>query len=282
MKEARFYKVLAGDKVQCELCPHFCLLESGATGSCRVRKNINGKLFTLNYAKISSFALDPIEKKPLYHFHPKEYILSVGSAGCNFECAFCQNWTISQETSNLKETTSEFLIQQAKSNKSFGIAYTYNEPFIWYEFVFDTARLAKKEGLKNVLVTNGFVNQKPLEEMLQFIDAMNIDLKSMDEGFYQDICKGSLNPVLDTIKKSAQVCHVELTNLVIPGLNDKEDYFCKLRDWVFDNLGADIVVHLSRYFPCYKMDIGPTSLETLKIAQGIIQKKLKYVYLGNV
>ncbi len=282
MKEARFYKALDGDKVQCELCPHFCLIEPDKIGICKVRKNIKGRLYSLNYAKISSLALDPIEKKPLYHFHSGEYILSVGTSGCNLKCLFCQNWSISQETPDLKQISSEFLVQEAKSNDSFGIAYTYNEPFIWYEFVFDTARLAKENGLRNVLVTNGFINPKPLKDMLQFIDAMNIDLKSIGNNFYKDYCKASLKPVLETIKTSSRYCHVELTNLVISGLNDKEENFIQLRDWIYDNLGPDAILHISRYFPCYKMNIIPTPIDTLKKAQEIIGKKLRYVYLGNV
>lgn len=171
---------------------------------------------------------------------------------------------------------------QAKQLNSFGIAYTYNEPFIWYEFVYDTAALAHKEGLKNVLVTNGYVNQKPLEEIINFIDAMNIDVKSMDENFYRKYCQGALAPVLETAEFSAKRCHVEITNLIIPTLNDTEDNLRKLVDWVAQGLGADVPVHFSRYLPAYKTNIAPTPIETLKQAEAIAKKKLRYVYLGNV
>ncbi|MBM3252487.1 MAG: AmmeMemoRadiSam system radical SAM enzyme [Candidatus Omnitrophica bacterium] len=282
-KEALFYETLANGKVHCLLCPQSCQISDGKFGFCRVRKNLKGKLCSLIYGEITSIALDPIEKKPLYHYHPGEYILSVGTKGCNLACPFCQNWSISQDdVASTQSITSQELIKKAQELNSFGIAYTYNEPFIWYEFVLDTARLAKKEGLENVLVTNGFVNLKPLEEILPFIDAMNIDLKSIDDDFYRKICKGRINPVLETIKRSHSSCHIELTNLIIPTLNDKEDNFRRLVDWIFDNLGPEVPLHFSRYFPCFKIDIPPTPVDTLKKAEQIARKKLKYVYLGNI
>ena len=174
-----------------------------------MRQNQKGKLYTLIYEQATSVALDPVEKKPLYHFHPGEFILSVGTKGCNLSCLFCQNWSISKDLdASTEKVTSQFLVERAKKLNSFGIAYTYNEPFIWYEFVLDTARLAKKQGLKNVLVTNGFVNLEPLKNILPFIDAMNIDLKSIDEKFYVNVCAGKLAPVLEAIKESAKHCHV--------------------------------------------------------------------------
>jgi pyruvate formate lyase activating enzyme len=173
-------------------------------------------------------------------------------------------------------------VDKAKEAGSFGIAYTYNEPFVWYEFVLDAARLARSEGLENVLVTNGYVNQAPLKELLPYIDAMNIDLKSIKEDFYRKICRGTLAPVLETIKVSARSCHVELTNLIVPTLNDTEEEITELVGWVCDNLGPEVPLHFSRYFPCYKMDKPPTPRETLETAYRIAQKRLKYVYLGNV
>jgi len=282
-KEALFYESLSDGKVHCLLCPQSCQISEGKVGICRVRKNTKGKLYSLIYGQITSIALDPIEKKPLYHYHPGKYIMSVGTKGCNLACPYCQNWSISQN--NLTQTesiTSQELVKKSKQTKSFGIAYTYNEPFIWYEFVLDTARLAKKEELENVLVTNGFVNPEPLEKIIPFIDAMNIDLKSMDDEFYRKFCRGKLDPVLETIKRAHKSCHIEITNLIIPTLNDSEDNFTRLVDWIFDNLGADVPLHFSRYFPCYKMDIPPTPIDTLKKAEQIARKKLKYVYLGNI
>ena len=282
MKEALYWEKADGI-VHCLLCPHDCKIVNGVTGVCGVRRNIDGKLYTLIYGEMTSVSLDPVEKKPLYHFHPGEYILSLGTKGCNFKCPFCQNWAISQDLDALtQKITSQWVVDKARECKSFGIAYTYNEPFIWYEFVLETAKLAKKEGLENVLVTNGFVNPKPLEEMLPFIGAMNIDLKAIDDEFYRKYCKGSLEPVLRTIKRSAETCHVELTTLIIPGLNDSEESFKRLTDWIYNNVGADVPLHFSRYFPCYKLDQPLTPKETLESAYKIAKKKLKNVYMGNV
>ncbi len=282
MKEALYYEKLSQGRVHCHLCPYECQIPPGGKGACRVRQNKDGALYSLVYGKTSSIALDPIEKKPLYHYHPGEKILSLGTRGCNLHCDFCQNWHISQEVDgSMENITCEEVVERAKALGSFGIAYTYNEPFIWYEFVLDTAKLAKAKGLKNVLVTNGFVNRGPLEGILPYTDAMNIDLKAFDEDFYIKVCKGRLKPVLDVIKMSAKACHVELTNLIIPTLNDSEVTIRKMVDWIYENLGPEVPLHLSRYFPCYNMDLPPTPIETLKRAKRIAKEKLKYVYIGN-
>ncbi|MDD5006215.1 MAG: AmmeMemoRadiSam system radical SAM enzyme [Candidatus Omnitrophica bacterium] len=283
MKEALFYEAKDNSKVRCRLCPHNCLILEGKLGLCGVRKNQKGKLYSLIYAQATSLALDPIEKKPLYHFHPGEFILSIGTKGCNLSCLFCQNWNISKDlNAPTEEISSEFIIKRAKQLNSFGVAYTYNEPFIWYEFVLDTAKLAKEEGLKNVLVTNGYVNLEPLKEILPLIDAMNIDIKSIEDKFYINTCGGRVEPVLEVIKESHKHCHIELTNLIIPTLNDSQENFIKLTDWIYTNLGDSVPLHFSRYFPCYKMDLAPTPIATLKKAEEIARKKLKFVYLGNV
>jgi len=228
-------------------------------------------------------ALDPIEKKPLYHFHPGTFILSLGTKGCNLKCPWCQNWSISHQLNcPTEKITPQEVVTKAKQANSIGIAYTYNEPIIWYEFVYDTARLAHKEGLKNVLVTNGYINQKPLEEIIGFIDAMNIDVKSMEESFYQKYCQGKLAAVQQSAEFSAKRCHIEITNLIIPTLNDRDENFQKLTDWIMQRLGEKVPLHFSRYFPAYKTDILPTPIETLKRAEAIAAKKLRYVYLGNV
>lgn len=282
MHEALYYEKLDLKRVRCHLCPYKCRITPGAKGACGVRQNVDGTLYSLIYGKTTGLALDPIEKKPLYHYHPGEHILSLGTRGCNLHCDFCQNWQISQEPdAPAEDITSEEVVQRAKDLGSFGIAYTYNEPFIWYEFVLDTAKLAKGNGMENVLITNGFVNIEPLKGMLPYINAMNIDLKSFDEDFYVKICKGMLKPVLDVIKVSAKACHVELTNLIIPTLNDSEGSVRKMVDWIYSNLGPEVPLHLSRYFPCYKMDLPPTPIETLKRAERIAKEKLKYVYIGN-
>ena len=283
MKEALYYEKLDVKRVHCHLCPNECLISDGNRGSCGVRINKDGTLYSEAYGKTTSVSLDPIEKKPLYHYHPGQYILSVGTKGCNLHCDFCQNWHISQDLNvPTEDITSEEIVARAKAAGSFGIAYTYNEPFIWYEFVLDTARLSKKHGLENVLVTNGYVNMAPLEGMLPYIGAMNIDLKSFNEDFYAKICKGALKPVLDVIKRSVKDCHVEITTLLIPTLNDSEEEIAREVDWIFDNLGPEVPLHFSRYFPCYKMSLGPTPVRTLEMAARIAKKKLKYVYLGNV
>ncbi len=283
MHEALYYEKLDAKRTHCHLCPYNCMIADGGRGACGVRVNKDGALYSEVYGATTGIALDPIEKKPLYHYHPGEYILSLGTKGCNFHCDFCQNWHISQELdAPTQGITSEGAVRRAKESRSFGIAYTYNEPFIWYEFVLDTAKLARANGLENVLVTNGYVNMEPLEGILPYIDAMNIDLKSFDNDFYTKICRGRLEPVLAVIKRSSASCHVELTNLIIPTLNDSEETIRKMVDWIYVNLGPEAPLHFSRYFPCYKMSLPPTPVATLKTAQAIAREKLKYVYLGNV
>jgi pyruvate formate lyase activating enzyme len=286
MKEALFYELVDQEKgvIKCLLCPKECLIKKDQVGFCRARKNINNKLYSLIFSKISSYGMDPIEKKPLYHFYPGIMVLSMGTIGCNFSCDFCQNWTISQ--ANIKDVSVEELspekaIQLALQNNSPAIAYTYSEPLIWYEYVLDTARLAKKNNLKNILVTNGFINYEPLLKILPFIDALNIDLKSFRNSFYQKYCQGKLSPVLRTIELSKEYCHLEITNLIIPSLNDSEEEIKEMVDWI-SSLNEEIPLHFSRYFPCYKMNISATPISTLYKARDIAQKKLKYVYIGNI
>jgi pyruvate formate lyase activating enzyme len=283
LHEALFYKNIGDATVRCLLCPHSCVIGDDKIGLCGVRANKGGKLYAANYGRVASVALDPIEKKPLYHFHPGSFILSAGTVGCNLSCLFCQNWSISKEVQTPTEPMDpQSLISRAQKLDSFGIAYTYNEPFVWYEFVLQTAKLAKSAGLKNVLVTNGYVSPEPLCQLLPYIDAMNIDLKSIRDGFYKKVCLGSVGPVLETIRTCAKDCHIELTNLIIPTLNDTEEELTELVGWIHDNVGELCPLHFSRYFPCYKMTLPPTPLHTLKRAEEIARKKLKYVYLGNV
>ncbi|MBN2097213.1 MAG: AmmeMemoRadiSam system radical SAM enzyme [Candidatus Omnitrophica bacterium] len=282
-KESVLCELMDNNKVRCLLCPHYCFLAKGQKGRCGVRQNQNGRLYSLIYGETTSVALDPIEKKPLNHFHPGSQILSLGTKGCNLKCPWCQNWSISQcLDSPTEKITCEEIIAQAKDLNSLGIAYTYNEPFIWYEFVYDTAQLAHQAGLKNVLVSNGYVNQKPLQEIIGLIDAMNIDIKSMDQSFYQKYCQGRLAPVLETAEFANKHCHLEITNLIIPTLNDQEKNFAELADWIAKQLGKDTPLHFSRYFPMYQTKIAPTPVETLNRAAEIAGKKLRYVYLGNV
>ncbi|MGM0502728.1 MAG: AmmeMemoRadiSam system radical SAM enzyme [Bacillota bacterium] len=282
MQEADFYEQYE-DKVRCLLCPHYCELESGQTGLCQVRKAEDNKLWATSYAQVSSIAEDPIEKKPLYQFHPKSSILSLGSIGCNLSCQFCQNYQIAQELNvPTRELKPQEAIDLAKEKDSFGIAYTYSEPLVWYEYVLETAKLAQQEGLKNVLVTNGMINSAPLKELLPYIDAVNLDIKAFTTEFYEQICSGDL----ETAKQSAELIyesgtHLELTTLIIPGLNDAPAEIKNLVDWIA-SLSSDIPLHLSRYFPRYKLDKPATPRETLEQTKDIAEEKLSNVYLGNI
>ncbi|MFH1228394.1 MAG: AmmeMemoRadiSam system radical SAM enzyme [Planctomycetota bacterium] len=304
MKEALYYSV-QGDKIQCQLCPHNCLIGPERSGICRQRRNINGLLYALNYGRAASTNLDPIEKKPLYHFHPATQIMSFGTVGCNLGCQFCQNWSISHEDAETEALKPEDAVDIAQKYKSPAIAYTYNEPFIWYEFVLETAMLARAEGIKNVLVTNGYVNPEPLAEILPYIDAMNIDLKSIRPEFYRKLCQAKLEPVLETLravtrssskasygevipegadrdKAAHKRVHIEVTNLVIPGENDALEQFEELSRWVAENLGQDTPLHFSAYHPAYHMDNPATPASTLVKAYEIARKHLWFVYTGNV
>jgi pyruvate formate lyase activating enzyme len=280
-KEALFWEKREDGRIHCLLCPVGCIIAEGKVGVCMGRKNEGGTLYATNYGRLVSIAIDPIEKKPLYHFHPGEPILSTGPNGCNMKCQECQNWTISQEESSTQYVSPEDLVKLTMRENSKGIAYTYTEPLIWYEYVLDTARIATEKGLYNVLVTNGYIHEEPWKRLLSHIDAMNIDLKSMDDEFYKKVCKGKLAPVLKTIELSHRnKIHVEITNLLITTLNDSEEQIQKLVDFVA-NLSDRIPVHFSRYFPSYKMDLPPTPLETLQKAFLLAKRKLKYVYIGN-
>ncbi|ACJ75817.1 radical SAM protein [Thermosipho africanus H17ap60334] len=271
-----------GDKgIVCRLCPRHCFLSDGQIGFCKTRKNENGILYTINYGEISSIAMDPIEKKPLFHFRPGSKILSIGSWGCNFSCGFCQNWEISQVKPAVKTVTPSQIVEIAKTRNSNGIAYTYNEPIVSYEFVLDTSRIAHKEGLYNVLVTNGYIEFEPLNVLLQSIDAMNIDLKGSNEEFYKEM-GGSYSHVLKVIETAKnRGVHVEVTTLVIPTKNDDEkELIQEFKDLA--KIDKDIPLHLSRYFPAYKYEIPPTPIETLEKLYSIAKEYLNFVYIGNV
>lgn len=282
--KALYWNKCESDAARCELCPHRCLIHEGQVGICRVRRLETNELAAIGYGLVSSLNLDPIEKKPLYHFHPGRGILSVGGWGCNFRCAFCQNWTISQQVmEDGQRVTPERLVSEAKTCGSIGIAYTYNEPLVAFEFVRDCAEAARSEGLANVLVTNGYLNPEPASELLPFVDAANIDVKSMEDNFYRKHCGGSLAPVLEFAAAARGAgCHVEITNLVIPGLNDSENNFTALAEWVADALGDITPLHLSAYRPQYKLDVPSTPTADLERAYGLCSAGLKYVYLGNV
>jgi len=284
-KIAMYFEKIEDSGVHCYLCPHNCVIKPGGLGACRARKNVDGKLYSLNYGRITSLALDPIEKKPLYRFHPGSVILSAGTFGCNLKCSFCQNWSIAHGAPDFADITPEELVKKAGSyveDGNIGIAYTYNEPSIWFEFVYETSRLAKKQGLANVLVTNGFISMEPLEDLLPFIDAMNIDVKAYTGKFYNEICRGTLDNVKQTVEAAAKKCHVEITTLVIPDLNDSIREIEEMSKWLA-GISDEIPLHLSRFFPNYKMtDRPPTPKETLVKAGDKAKEYLKHVYLGNV
>ncbi|MDN5326080.1 MAG: pyruvate formate lyase activating enzyme [Moorella sp. (in: firmicutes)] len=281
--EAAYYVKLPGEKVECRLCPHTCVIAPGKRGVCRVRENREGRLITRNYGRCSSLALDPIEKKPLYHFYPGSLILSAGTVGCNFSCDFCQNWEIARQESETAVISPDDLVRKAREVHSPGIAYTYSEPLVWFEFVLATAQLARNAGLKNVMVTNGFIRPEPLKELLPWIDAWNIDVKGFSLEFYRKVVHGDYRPVLQTAAAAVESgSHVEITTLLVTGLNDDSTELEELVKWVATNLGVDTPLHFSRYFPRYRLEAPPTPLETMRRAREMAREYLHYVYLGNV
>jgi len=289
LKEALFYDKLDRGQVQCRLCPRQCTIAQGARGFCATRENQGGKLYTLSYAKLVSLNdLDPIEKKPLFHFFPNTLTFSLATAGCNLRCKFCQNWEISQKTPEEVDytyITPEELIKEAKASGRLSIAYTYTEPTIFYEYVLETAKLARAQGIKNVMHSNGFINEEPLRQLSKYLDAANIDLKGFSDDYYAKLSLGSLDPVLRSLKILKQEgVHLEITNLVLSGYNDDEATIRKMCLWIKDNLGADTPLHFSRFYPMYKMvSLNPTPVEALEKARNIaLESGLKYVYIGNV
>ena len=267
MKVAGYWHAADEGRVQCELCPHGCVLAEDGTGLCKVRTVSGGKLNAAGYGLVSSVALDPIEKKPLYHFHPGSAIFSIGGWGCNFACPFCQNWTISQQAMLDSESMTPAGVV-ARAAGSVGIAYTYNEPLVGIEFVMDCAESARGAGLVNVLVTNGYIEPGPAAELLPLVDALNVDIKSMDEAFYRSQCRARLGPVLDfAVQARAAGAHLEITNLVIPGLNDRPMLIEKLATWIGANLGSETPLHLSAYRPQYRMKNPSTTAASPSTSQ---------------
>ncbi|MGC9374090.1 MAG: AmmeMemoRadiSam system radical SAM enzyme [Bacteroidales bacterium] len=287
--EALYYSQKENHKIQCELCPHNCIIKNKETGICKVRKNTDGKLISTNYGLVSSMGFDPIEKKPLYHFYPGKEILSVGSLGCNLKCKFCQNWLISQTSvENFRRESEIFSPEQiahiAQSKQSnIGVAYTYNEPIIFYEFMLHTAEKVKENNQQNVMVTNGFINSKPLHNLHAVIDAYSVDLKAFNNNFFIKYTKSQLEPVKQTLINIANADkHLEITNLVIPTLNDNPDEFEQMIKWIAQNTGKETVLHLSRYYPTYQLNIKATPINTLVELKKIAENYLSYVYLGNI
>lgn len=283
LQDALYYEKY-NEKLKCLLCPHQCVIGNKQYGRCSVRTNIDGVLQTINYGQVTAIANDPIEKKPLYHFKPGKNIVSVGTFGCNFDCDFCQNYSIAQYRAESNYISPDQLITKCSNlQNNAGIAFTYNEPSIWYEYVYETAKKVKTTNphINIVLVTNGYIEKEPLEKLLPYIDAMNIDLKSFQNDYYTKICKGSLDPVLRTIEQSIKSCHVEITTLLVNGRNDSQEEVENLARYL-GSLDNNIPLHLSRYFPTYKMNLPPTEIEVIIHRADIAKQYLNYVYIGNI
>ncbi len=288
LKEASYYQTLDNNMVQCLLCPRKCILSEGQRGVCRVRRNIGDKLYSLSYGNIASAHLDPIEKKPFFHVLPGSQAYSIATAGCNLQCNFCQNWQLSQvfpEDIESKYMTPEEVVEEALASGAESIAYTYSEPTIFIEYIIDIAKIARERGLKNVVVSAGYINQEPLRELCQYVDAIKIDLKGFTEEFYQKMTGGQLGPVLNALKViKDEGVWLEIVNLLIPGENDSEDEIRAMSQWIKDNLGDDVPVHFSRFHPQYKLQNLPATPEQtlLKAREIALEVGLKYVYTGNI
>ena len=287
-KLSPFFTPLEGGEIQCELCPKRCRVSKGKRGFCRVRENRDGKYYSLVYGNPCAVHLDPIEKKPFFHVLPSTTSFSLATAGCNFQCKFCQNWEISQaqpEDLYNYDMSPELVVEKAKEMGARSVAYTYVEPTIFYEFMLDIGLLAKEEGLMNVCHSNGFINPVPLRKLCQVMDAANIDLKGFTETYYRELCEGELAPVLETLKilKQEKV-HLEITTLVVPTQNDDPAVVKEMCLWVRKELGADTPIHFSRFYPLYKLrTLPPTPVSTLeKIRDTALSAGLEYVYIGNV
>ncbi|MDD4148232.1 MAG: AmmeMemoRadiSam system radical SAM enzyme [Candidatus Cloacimonetes bacterium] len=280
-REAMYYKKLKSGALQCELCPAYCVIHPCESGRCRSRENIEGKLYAVNYDKSIGLSIDPIEKKPLYHFHPGSRILSLGPNSCNLTCRFCQNYSISQLQSNTVTIGIDDLYNTIlKESRYKQVAFTYTEPITWYEYILDFSK--KYPDVDVVMITNGYINSTPLEELLPWVKAMNIDLKSIHSGFYKEQCGGELNPVLKTIRQAWNAgVHLELTFLMIPGLNDSDKEIEEISEFVND-ISPDLPLHISAYHPDYLADNPPTSMDDIGRAVNIARKRLHYVYGGNI
>ncbi|MCI1477607.1 MAG: AmmeMemoRadiSam system radical SAM enzyme [Clostridium beijerinckii] len=282
-KKIPFYEEVK-DKVRCRICPHNCLIDEDKFGICGVRTLESKVPIAINYGEVTSMGVDPIEKKPLYHFKPSKDILSIGSFGCNMMCSFCQNYEISQGKPQTQYINVEKLIGIIPTiENNIGVAFTYNEPFMWYEYIYDAAKGIKESNTDTsvVVVTNGYINEEPLKKLLPYVDAMNIDLKGYTNRYYNNICGAKLEPVLETIKRCSEYCHVEITTLLVSKENDSLEESRQIAEFIA-SVDENIPLHLSRYFPRYKMENEATKIERITEAQNEAKKYLKHVYVGNV
>lgn len=280
LKKAEFYTSHNDYSVTCRLCPKECQIKNNSSGFCKVRKNIDGVLYTNQYASVAAINIDPMEKKPLYHFYPASTVLSIGAYGCNMSCGFCQNHHISVGNGFGQDVDVEQIISFAINHNCPAIACTYNEPVVWYEFMYDIFKISKNNGLKNVLVTNGMINHEPLKTLIDVTDAANIDLKTFSQNSYKNL-NGSLQTVKNTIKtfKDAKK-HIEISSLAVPDLWD-DNIFEEMCRWLAD-IDAFIPLHINRYFPSYKYSLPPTRADLLVKFKNIADKYLNYVYIGNL
>jgi len=289
LKEAMFYIKLENNKVQCKLCPRECVIALGKRGFCRVRENQNGKLYSLVYGMPCSVDIGPIEKAPLYHFYPGHKRLCLATVSCNLRCKYCHNWHISQiAPEELKQTyqlSPQEVINLAKKYGLGSISFTYTEPTVFYEYIYDISKLAKEQGIKTSIVSNGFINPEPLKKLIKVLDAVKIDLKGFSEKFYQQICSAELKPVLRTLEILKQENkYFEIVNLIIPTLNDSEDEIREMCRWIKEKLGDEVPIHFTRFSPAYKLiHLPPTPIKKLEKAHEVAKEVgLKYVYIGNV
>lgn len=278
---ARYWKSLEEEKVECGLCPHRCVLSDGRTGRCLARQNQGGTLVSLNYGRISSLNIDPVEKKPLRHFMPGTRTLSFGTFGCNLHCPWCQNYNIAREIPDTQRVEPEEMVALAQEQGCPSISYTYNEPTVFLEYVLDTARLAREAGLKNIFVTNGFISPEPLEDLLSVMDALNIDVKTFNAAHYHSVCGGGLEDVKRTVEQAQQRVHVELTALLVPGIHDNLEDLESMFGWIA-SMDPDMPLHLSRYFPMYQYHEPETDPSLMVEAKKRADRMLHRVYLGNV
>ena len=287
VKEAEHWQALGAKKVKCVLCPRECSVADMERGYCGVRENRGGKYYTLVYGTPSAVHIDPIEKKPLFHYLPGKTAYSIGTAGCNFECLFCQNWNISQfrpEQVDKLDLPAERVINQAQSAGCGAVAHTYNEPIVFYEYARECARCGREAGMPNVIISNGFIQKAPMRELCKELGAVKIDLKAFSEKFYAETCHGKLQPVLDTLKTlKEEGVWFEIVVLLVTGLNDSGEEVKKLANWVAADLSPDVPLHFSRYFPYYKLQLPPTPVETMQRAYEAAKSEgCHFVYVGNI
>jgi pyruvate formate lyase activating enzyme len=285
---AEFWKRLDNGRVECLLCPRRCRIADGKRGACRVRENRGGTLYSLSWGEPCALHLDPIEKKPFYHFLPGSLSLSTSTVGCNMTCLFCQNWQISQSSPEdiaAESVNPEFFAKKALSSGASSIAYTYGEPVVFAEYAIDIASIARDEGIRSVVVTNGYIETEPLKKLCDVVDAVKIDLKAFDKGYYRKICGGRLEPVLRSLSEiKSHGCWLEIVYLMVPTLNDDMGAIKSMASWIVSELGADVPIHFSKFHPAFRLpDLPPTPVSSLESARKIcLDAGIKYVYIGNI